>query len=113
MTRSTIRRRALKGWDAAGLTPITPHEARHTFGSMLAAAGVDAGERQRQMGHASSAMMDRYTHGIDGSVAEAGASFRRGSTGSMEGQRGDDPRGDPRGTVVGQSAPPASVPERS
>ena len=70
--RGTIRRRARAAWRAAGLDPITPPAARHTFGSMLAAAGVDAGERQRQMGHASSAMMDRYTHGIDGSVAEAG-----------------------------------------
>jgi integrase len=70
--RTTIRRRARAAWKAAKLEPITPHECRHTFGSMLAAAGVDAGERQRQMGHASSAMMDRYTHGIDGSVAEAG-----------------------------------------
>ena len=73
-TRSTIRARALRAWEAAeaDLAPITPHECRHTFGSMLAAAGVDAGERQRQMGHASSAMMDRYTHGLDGSVSEAG-----------------------------------------
>lgn len=70
--RSTIRRRALAAWKRAGLAPIGPHECRHTFGSMLAAAGIDAGERQRQMGHASSAMMDRYTHGIDGSVAAAG-----------------------------------------
>lgn len=70
--RSTIRRRARAAWLSAGLTPITPHECRHTFGSMLAAANVDVSERQRQMGHGSSAMMDRYTHGIDGSVAEAG-----------------------------------------
>jgi integrase len=70
--RSTIRRRARAAWKAAGLDAITPHECRHTFGSMLAAAGVDVNERQRQMGHTSSAMMDRYTHGIDGSVAEAG-----------------------------------------
>jgi integrase len=70
--RTTIRRRARAAWKAAGLDPITPHECRHTFGSMLAAAGVDVNERQRQMGHASSAMMDRYTHGIDGSVTEAG-----------------------------------------
>jgi integrase len=70
--RTTIRRRARAAWTRAGLRAITPHECRHTFGSMLAAAGVDVSERQRQMGHGSSAMMDRYTHGIDGSVAEAG-----------------------------------------
>jgi integrase len=70
--RATIRRRARAAWKVAALAPITPHECRHTFGSMLAAAGVDVGERQRQMGHGSSAMMDRYTHGIDGSVTAAG-----------------------------------------
>jgi integrase len=71
MVRSTIRSRALRAWEAAGLTPITPHECRHTFGSIMAAAGVDVSERQRQMGHESSKMMDRYTHGLDGSVAAA------------------------------------------
>jgi len=70
--RTTIRSRALSAWQAAGLRPITPHECRHTFGSMLAAAGVDVSERQRQMGHASSSMMDRYTHGFDGSITAAG-----------------------------------------
>jgi hypothetical protein len=39
---------------------------------MLRAAGVDDSECQRQMGHCSSAMMDRYTHGLPGSVTEAG-----------------------------------------
>jgi integrase len=70
--RTTIRSRARRAWEAAGLEPITPHECRHTFGSMMAAAGVDVNERQRQMGHGSSAMMDRYTHGLEGSVARAG-----------------------------------------
>jgi integrase len=71
MARSTIRSRALRAWERAGLSPITPHEARHTFGSILAAAGLDPGERQRQMGHTSGAMMDRCTHGFDGSIAAA------------------------------------------
>lgn len=71
MVRSTIRSRALRAWKAEGLTPITPHECRHTFGSIMAAAGVDVSERQRQMGHESSKMMDRYTHGLDGSIATA------------------------------------------
>lgn len=82
--RGTIRRRAHAAWRAAGLEPITPHECRHTFGSMIAAAGVDAGERQRQMGHGSSAMMDRYTHGIEGSVTEAGRRLQAW----LDGQRG-------------------------
>jgi len=87
LTRSTVRRRALKawGWKEIGtprklvpiegmtqLEPITPHECRHTYGSMIAAAGWDVSERQRQMGHASSTMMDRYTHATEGSVQRAG-----------------------------------------
>jgi len=89
MVRSTIRSRALAAWRAANertsqvaregtdvdpstlLQPITPHEARHTFASILAAAEIDAGERQRQMGHTSATMMDRYSHGFDGSIAAA------------------------------------------
>ena len=39
---------------------------------MMLAAGVERGEVMRQMGHAGTAVLDRYTHGIDGSVAEAG-----------------------------------------
>jgi len=35
--RSTIRRRARVARKAAKLTPITPHECRHSFGSLLAA----------------------------------------------------------------------------
>lgn len=77
VTRSTVRSRARRAWKEAKLTPITPHECRHTFGSMIAAAGVDAGERQRQMGHASSAMMDRYTHGLIGSLEAAGEKLQR------------------------------------
>ena len=38
---STIGRRAKEAWQAAGLTPITLHECRHTAASELRAAGVD------------------------------------------------------------------------
>jgi integrase len=74
------KRRPAKTWVKVredALEPIGLHEARHTFGSVLAAAGVDVNERQRQMGHESSAMMDRYTHGFDGSVAKAGEQVQR------------------------------------
>jgi integrase len=69
---STLRARALRAWKSAGLEPITLHECRHTFASMMLAAGVDRGEVMRQMGHAGSAVLDGYTHGLPGSVAEAG-----------------------------------------
>lgn len=38
---STIRARANKAWKQAGLTPITPHEARHCAISYFIAAGLD------------------------------------------------------------------------
>ena len=39
--------------DALGLPEdLTPHSARHTFGTMLSAAGVPAEDIQRMMGHA-------------------------------------------------------------
>jgi integrase len=76
MIRTTIRSRARRAWKAAKLVPITPHECRHTFASMMLAAGVDRGEVMRQMGHAGTAVLDRYTHGIDDSVAEAARRFQ-------------------------------------
>lgn len=50
--RSTLRSRALKAWKAAGLEPLTPHEARHTAASYMAAAGLTPKEAQTAMGHA-------------------------------------------------------------
>jgi integrase len=69
---STVRSRAIKAWTAAALEPVTLHECRHTFVSLMVAAGVDRGEVARQVGHAESAMLDRYTHGLPGSIVEAG-----------------------------------------
>ena len=51
-TRSTLRARALAAWKAAGLEALTPHEARHTCASYLAAAGLTPKEAQTAMGHA-------------------------------------------------------------
>jgi integrase len=50
--RSTLRSRALKAWAAAELEPLTPHEARHTAASYMAAAGLTPKEAQEAMGHA-------------------------------------------------------------
>ena len=51
-TRSTLPSRALAAWAKAGLNPLTPHEARHTCASYLAAAGLTPKEAQTAMGHA-------------------------------------------------------------
>ncbi|EDW20508.1 site-specific integrase [Bacillus pumilus] len=38
----------------AGVTKITPHNLRHTYASLLFAAGIDLKEAQRRLGHSSS-----------------------------------------------------------
>ncbi len=48
---STIRARANKAWKAAGLEPITPHEARHCAISYFIAAGLDWTEISTWAGH--------------------------------------------------------------
>jgi integrase len=69
---STIRRRALAAWEVAGLTPIGLHECRHTFASLMIAAGVNAKALCSYMGHASvSITFDRYGHLMPGNESEA------------------------------------------
>jgi len=41
-TPTAVRRRALTAWRRAGVEPIGLHECRHTFASILIAAGVNA-----------------------------------------------------------------------
>jgi integrase len=62
----------LRAWKAAGLDPITPHEARHTFASMMIAAGVNAKAIATYMGHSSIQITyDTYGHLMPGNEAEA------------------------------------------
>jgi integrase len=71
-TPATIRRRAAKAWKAAKLEPVALHSARHTFASILIAAGVNAKALTTYVGHASiNTTMDVYGHLIRGSEAEA------------------------------------------
>ena len=51
-----VRDRARRAWKRAELAAITPHEARHTFASLMAAAGVPIEDLSRFMGHASIAI---------------------------------------------------------
>jgi integrase len=39
---TSVAKRAARAWKDAGLQPITLHEARHTFASMIIAARVNA-----------------------------------------------------------------------
>jgi integrase len=64
--------RADKAWKAASIQRITLHECRHTFASLMIAAGVNAKALSTFMGHANiSITLDRYGHLMPGTEAEA------------------------------------------
>jgi integrase len=59
-------------WRQAGLEPITLHGARHTYASLMIAAGVNAKALSTFMGHANIAVtLDLYGHLMPGSEDEA------------------------------------------
>lgn len=69
---SSLRKRARAAWATEELTPITLHECRHTYASVMIAAGVNAKALCTYMGHANiSITFDRYGHLMPGSEAEA------------------------------------------
>lgn len=69
---SAAAERARQTWSGAGLEPITLHEARHTFASLMIAAGVNARALATYMGHASVTITyDRYGHLLPGNEREA------------------------------------------
>jgi integrase len=59
---SALRRRYRRAQAAAGLRPLRWHDLRHTYGSLLAAAGVDLVTIQAAMGHSALATTGRYLH---------------------------------------------------
>lgn len=70
--RDALVARAAKAWKAAGLDPIGLHEARHTFASILIAAGVNAKALSTYLGHSSIQItLDRYGHLMPGNEDEA------------------------------------------
>jgi integrase len=70
--RDGLVARADKAWKAAGLTPIGLHEGRHTFASILIAAGVNAKALSTYLGHSSiQTTLDRYGHLMPGNEDEA------------------------------------------
>lgn len=69
----SVIKRARKAWTAAKLEPIGLHECRHTYASLMIAAGVNAKALSTFMGHASITItLDRYGHLFPGSEDEAG-----------------------------------------
>ncbi len=69
-----VWRRARTSWQRAGLEPIGLQEARHTFASVLIAAGVNAKAITTYMGHALvQKTYDLYGKLMPGSESEAAA----------------------------------------
>lgn len=67
-----LMKRAGRFWEAADLRRITLHECRHTFASLMIAAGVNAKALSTYMGHATiSITLDRYGHLMPGNESEA------------------------------------------
>jgi integrase len=64
--------RADHAWKKTKLARITMHECRHTFASLMIAAGVNAKALSTYMGHANIGItMDRYGHLMPGNEDEA------------------------------------------
>ncbi len=59
---SALRRRYRRAQAAADVRPLRFHDLRHTFGSRLAAKGVDVVTIQKAMGHSALATTSRYLH---------------------------------------------------
>jgi integrase len=60
---TTVTTAARKEWAARDLTPIGLHEARHTYASLSAAAGIRIEDLSEYMGHTSLNMTyKRYRH---------------------------------------------------
>lgn len=71
-SNQAISQRADRTWKAVRLEPIGLHDCRHTFASLMIAAGVNAKALAAFMGHASITMtLDRYGHLFPGSEDEA------------------------------------------
>lgn len=100
-TPTHLRRQALKAWAAAsvgaffrgesiGLEPIRLHECRHTYVSLMHAAGRSLEEIGDYVGHTSAYMTDKYRHLIDGQRQQAAAAFDAflGATGAQTGAQG-------------------------
>jgi integrase len=67
-----VNEHARRAWTAAGLEPIGLHESRHTFASLMIAAGVNAKALSTYLGHASVTITyDRYGHLMPGNEEEA------------------------------------------
>lgn len=71
---SNALRTAHRLWGRAKLAPLGFHECRHTYASLMIAAGVNAKALSTYMGHSSiTVTLDRYGHLLPGNEKEAAA----------------------------------------
>lgn len=82
--RNSVRKRAYKAWEQAGLRPIKPHDCRKTFISIMMGYGVDSAYVQYWAGHKKLSMtQDVYTRRVPGNeaaaIARANEAFARGN----------------------------------
>jgi integrase len=120
--RSTLRTHTLQAWGwkrvpnqqatgpktvwvkarADALEPLTPHEARHTAASYMAAAGLTPKEAQEAMGHADiRTTLNIYAKAVPGWQEHAAAKLDA----YLDGATGIPARDGLRATVARQSAP--------
>ena len=72
----TLAERATLAWKRAGLEPISLHECRHTFASLMIAAGVNVKALSTYMGHSTVTLtLDRYGHLLPGNELEAASAL--------------------------------------
>jgi integrase len=75
---STVHDRARRAWKTADLEGLTLHDCRHTYASMMIAAGANVKALSTYLGHASITItMDRYGHLMPGNEQEAAELFDR------------------------------------
>lgn len=65
-------------WRAASLEPLTLHEARHMFASLMIGAGVNAKALSTYMGHATIGITFDRLRALDGRQRGRGASLLDG-----------------------------------
>jgi integrase len=84
-----VRKRAVKAFADAEIDAIGLHECRHTFASLMIAAGVNAKALSTYMGHSSITItLDRYGHLMPGNEDEAAGlldEYLERSTGAQTG----------------------------
>jgi Phage integrase family len=101
-----IKGRARRRWAEQGLQPITPPEARHTYASLMIAAGRPQMELAESMVHASVAItLDRYGQRVRRHAPRCGP-----SAGGLPRRDAVAPRRSPYGIVPAH--PPEVSPSR-